>query len=158
MNPYQRDLGDRDAVAALAENVERIRRLVGGMRDDDFERAYGSGKWTATQILDHLAQTEMVFGLRLRMALTVPNYVVQVFDQDKFMAREPKRSGRQAFEAYYALRRFNLPLYASLSPEERQRVFTHPERGPMNAGDLVAMIAGHELHHMPHLEQIAAGR
>ncbi len=154
-NPYQADLGGRDPLTALHENAERIRQIVAGMRDDDFERPYAPGKWTATQILDHLAQAEMVFGLRLRMALTTPGYVVQPFDQDKFMAREPRRGGREAFDTYYALRRFNLPLYRSLSPEERTRTFTHPERGPMSAGDLVDMVAGHELHHLPHLEEIA---
>ncbi len=158
MNPYAQDLGGRDAVRSLAETAERVRQLVAGMRDQDLERPCAPGKWTAAQILDHLAQAEMVFGLRLRMALTTPDYVVQPFDQDRFMAREPKHSGREAFDAYYALRRFNLPLYGSLSAEERDRTFTHPESGAMNAVDLVATVAGHELHHLPQLEQIAAER
>ncbi len=158
MNPYAKDLGDRDAVVALGETAERIRQLMSGLREEDFSRPYAPGKWTAAQILDHLAQAEMVFGLRLRMALTTPDYVVQPFDQDKFMAREPRRSAREAFETYYALRRFNLPLYAGLSPEERRRTFVHPERGRMSVDDLVASVAGHDLHHLPQLEQIAARR
>jgi len=156
MNPYEKDLGTRDALTALEETPERIRALVGGMQASDFERAYGPAKWTATQLLEHLVQTEMTFALRLRMALTAEDYVVQPYDQDKFIAREPAHSGREAFEAYDILRRWNLPLYRSLTDDERMRRFTHPERGVITPDDRLRMLAGHELHHLEQLEQVAA--
>jgi hypothetical protein len=31
----------------------------------------------------------------------------------------------------------------------------HPERGELKVEDLLAMLAGHELHHVAHLEAIA---
>jgi uncharacterized damage-inducible protein DinB len=151
-NPYGQDLGTRDALASLEETPERLRRLVEGWSDRDFARSGGAGKWTAAQLLDHLAQTEMVFGVRVRMALITPGYIVQPFDQDAMMARETPRPGRESFEAYYAFRRWNLPVYRSLTPEERQRRFMHPERGEMNVADLLALVAGHELHHAVQLE------
>jgi uncharacterized damage-inducible protein DinB len=154
-NPYAQDLGTRDPLTSLADTPEKIRALVGRMHDEDFTRSYAAGKWTAVQMLDHLAQTEMIFGLRMRMALTTPGYVVQPFDQDKVMAREGRHTGREAFDVYYMLRRWNLPLYRSLTPEERERRFMHPERGELKVEDLLAMLAGHELHHVAHLEAIA---
>ena len=154
-NPYADDLGTRDAVAALAETPERIRTIVAGMREEDFSRSYGAGKWTAAQLLDNLAKTEMIFGLRIRMALTTPGYVVQPFDQDAILAREGRHTGRESFETYYALRRWTLPLYRSLTPDERDRRFTHPEHGEINIEYLLAVLAGHERHHAAHLEQVA---
>ena len=154
-NPYAPDLGTLDPLTSLAETPERIRALVGRMDDDAFTRSYATGKWTAAQMLDHLAQTEMIFGLRIRMALTMPGYVVQPFDQDKILAREGRHTGREAFDVYYQMRRWNLPLYRSLTPEERALRFMHPERGELKVGDLLATLAGHELHHVAHLEAVA---
>jgi len=38
----------------------------------------GAGaRWTVGQLMLHLAQTELAFGMRFRMALTTPSYVVQ---------------------------------------------------------------------------------
>jgi uncharacterized damage-inducible protein DinB len=155
MNPYARDLGTKDAIVALGETPERIRRLVSGMQEADFQRAYGPDKWTAAQLIEHIAEAEMIFSLRVRMALTHPDYVVQPYDQDKFLAREPKRSGREAFEVYDAVRRWNLPLYRSVTATERALTFKHPERGQLTVGDLLDTLAGHELHHLAQLEQIA---
>ncbi len=157
-NPYEERLATQDPLAALDETPERIRVLVGRMRNEDFGRSYGPGKWSAAQLLDHLVHEEMIFGMRVRMALTVPGYVVQPFDQDKMMAREGRHTGWEAFDAYYRLRRWNLPLYRSLTPEDRARRFTHPERGEMTVGDLLTVLAGHELHHLAHLEQIAGAK
>ncbi len=152
-NPYEQDLGARDVLAALRDTPERIRAVVGGMHAADFARTYGDGKWTVGQLLTHLAQAEMIFGQRIRMALTTPGYVVQPFDQDTWMAREANGAGSEAFDAYYALRRWNLLLYRSLSREERDRRFKHPERGEIDVENLLATLAGHELHHLAHLEQ-----
>jgi uncharacterized damage-inducible protein DinB len=157
-NPYEQELDTRDPLAALGETPERIRALVVRMRNEDFRRSYGAGKWSAVQLLDHLAQEEMMFGMRMRMALTVPGYVVQPFDQDAFLAREGPHTGWEAFDAYYTLRRWNLPLYRSLTPEDRERRFTHPERGEMKVADLLSLLAGHEIHHLAHLEQIASAK
>ena len=156
-HPYVQALGGRDPLAALQETPERIRALVAGMHEEDFARSYAAGKWSVAQLLEHLAQSEMMFAVRMRMALTAPAYVVQPFDQDRMMAREGKHTGREAFDFYYALRRWNLPLYRSLSAEDRERRFTHPEYGEMKVEDLLSQIAGHELHHLPQIERAIGG-
>jgi hypothetical protein len=154
-NPYGGSLGERDAVAALGDTPARYRALAKRMTPGQFARAYAPGKWTATQLLLHLAQTELAFSVRLRMALTSDHYIVQPFEQDDWMRREPLVDGRDAFNAYFSLRQFNLPLYRSLTAEERGRVFEHPERGEMRVGWILELLAGHELHHLAHIEAIA---
>ncbi len=154
-NPYQQDLGTRDALTSLGDTPEKIRAIVGKMRDEDFARSYGPSKWSVTQLLDHLAQAEMIFGMRLRMALTSENYVVQPYDQDRMMAREGRHTGREAFDAYYTLRRWNLALFRDLTAEDRERRFMHPERGEMRIAELLETMAGHELHHLPQIEAVA---
>jgi hypothetical protein len=156
MNPYEKDLGGRDPIAALGETPGRIRDVAGKMAPADFGRSYAPGKWDARRILVHLAHTEMAYGLRLRMALATEHYVVQPFDQDGWMAREPLVEGPSALGAYLELRRLNLPLFRSLTAEERGRTLWHPERGAVTVGWIVELLAGHDLHHLAQLEQILA--
>ena len=154
-NPYAADLGDMDVMRALADTPERLRSLAGRLTPAQFDRSYAPGKWTAAQLIVHLAQCEVVFGSRVRMALTHDGYVVQPFDQDAWLLREAGTDGLEAFRAYYAMRQLNLRLFATLSPEERRRPLTHPERGPMIVEWILESLAGHERHHLPHFEIVA---
>ena len=58
-NPYAEDLGNRAPLDALGDTAERIRQLVASWSDDTFNKSYAPGKWSARQILVHLAQTEL---------------------------------------------------------------------------------------------------
>jgi len=154
-NPYAADLGDMDVMRALADTPERLRSLAERMTPAQFARSYAPGKWTAAQLFAHLAHVELAFSLRVRMAVTSDAYVVQPFEQDDWLVREPAIPGLEAFRGYYAMRQFNLPLYRSLTPAERRRALTHPERGPMIVEWILESLAGHERHHLPHFEIIA---
>jgi len=128
-NPYAEDLGNRAPLEALADTPERIRRLVEPWSAETFEKSYAPGKWTARQILAHLAHTEMALGVRARMALTTPAYVAQPFDQDAWVARETRVSGPEAVAAWLALSRLNAALFEGLSAADRRTAMTHPEYG-----------------------------
>src|SRR5688572_18182520 len=95
---YSRYLGDLEPLATIRGNADRIRALVGSWPPEQFERTYAPGKWTARQILTHLAHTEMALGTRARMALATPNYTAQPFDQDRWVARENRLSGQEAVD------------------------------------------------------------
>src|SRR5690348_8773653 len=129
--PYSDDLGDREPIAALRQTADRIRMLTAGWTPAEFERTYAPGKWTARQILVHLAQTELAFGARARMALATPGYVAQAFDQDRWMARESALGGREAADALVACDAMNRALFAALSPADRATPFSHPEYGAL---------------------------
>ena len=75
--PYSEDLGDREPLSAMNDAADRVRSLAGGWTAAQFERTYAPGKWTARQILTHLAQTEIALGNRARMALATPGSVAQ---------------------------------------------------------------------------------
>jgi uncharacterized damage-inducible protein DinB len=155
MNPYAADLGDRDCLSSLSSTPARLRNLVARMTPADLERPHAPGKWTARQLLLHLAQAELAFSVRARMALTSDDYVVQPFDQDRWMALEGQVAASEALGVYETLRALNLALFRALSAEDRARTFQHPERGRMRVDEIPALLAGHELHHLAQLEAIA---
>ena len=153
-NPYAAPLGDRDPLEALADTPARIRALVERWTDDQFERSYAAGKWSARQILIHLAQTELALPTRARFALSQDGYTAQAFSQDAWMPLDSRMSARTALIAYLALREMNLGLWKSLTSEQRERPFTHPEYGGLNVWWIANQMAGHDIHHYQPLAAI----
>jgi hypothetical protein len=153
--PYSSYLGTRDPLTAMKDTLARIEALTRQWPADRFERTYAPGKWTARQVLVHLAQTEMTIGARARLALTTPEYVAQPFDQEKFMAKETTMGGPEAAGTFLALGRMNLRFFEGLSPDDRATSFGHPEYGSLTLDWIVHMMAGHQINHLLQLERIA---
>ena len=123
---YSKDLGDREPLAAMRDSVPRLADLTRAWSAADFERQYAPGKWTARQVLIHLAQTELALGVRARMALATADYTAQPFDQDIWLRRETRLSGPDAVAALVALSRMNVELFETLSPAERETAMAPP--------------------------------
>jgi hypothetical protein len=152
-NPYAADLGGRDPLDALADTPGRIRALIECWTDEEFERSYAPGKWTARQVVIHLAQTELALGTRARLALSQAGYTAQAFSQDDWIALDGGCPASVALDVYTTVRRMNLELWRRLTDDERNRAFTHPEYGTLSVWWIAAQLAGHDIHH---LKQLAA--
>lgn len=156
--PYAQYVTGRDPVAVMTDTIVRTRKVVSSLDAAALERPWAPGKWTKREILIHLAHAEIVFGTRLRFALTTDNYVVQPFDQDTWLALDRNGlDGNAALALFSLARAFNLGVTRTLSSADRARAFTHPEAGAMTVEDILVMLAGHELHHLPQLESGAGG-
>ncbi len=160
MNPYTSRilsiLGDRPALSVLESTPKRLQQLFKDLGPQGLKRSYAPGKWTAEEILCHLADVEMVAGFRLRQALAEPNHRIQVFEQDDWAKRYAGLDPAAAVAAQNALRAWNLALIRQLKPEDLRRVTLHPERGEESVETIIKMLAGHDLNHMQQLEQIRA--
>jgi hypothetical protein len=155
-NPYGTYIEGRDVLASLVETPARIAALVRGWPREHHERSHAPGKWTARQVLAHLAQLEMNFSIRLRFALAQEGYQMQSFDQDDWMLAETPPPALVSLEAYTALRAMNVALLRSLTTEQRARTAGHPEWGSVSVEWLAAWCAGHERNHLPQFETVAA--
>jgi hypothetical protein len=156
--PYTKDLGDRDPLTVIRDTADQIRAMTGGWSADRFERSYAPGKWSARQILTHLAQTELALGNRARMALATPGYVAQAFDQDTWIAREARISGPEALAAFVALARMNVLFFEGLATDDRATPLSHPEYGRLTVDWIIHQMAGHQVHHLRQLERIDSSR
>lgn len=155
MNPYASQLGGRDAQEAISDTPERLTRLIERLGPNGLQRALGPGKWTPREILCHLADTEIAFAFRLRQALAEPHHTIQPFDQDAWAHHYSQLDAHAALETFAALRRWNVAFIASAPAEAYSKPLTHPERGAMTFQTLVETMAGHDLHHLRQLENLA---
>lgn len=153
-NPYAEDLGGQPPLHALADTPNRIRQLVEHWNADRFERSYAPGKWSARLVLIHLAQTELALGVRARFALAERGYTAQPYAQDHWISIDSAADARTALDVYSALRRMNLTMWRALTPEQLDRPFSHPEYGELSVGWIMAQMAGHDIHHLKHLQAV----
>jgi hypothetical protein len=152
--PYSAALGDREPLAVMRDSMARLQALTGGWSAAAYERPWAPGKWTARQVLVHLAETELALGNRARMALTTPDYAAQKFDQDAWLALDAGVSGPDAAAALAAISRLNQALFGGLSGAQRQTAMSHPEYGTITVDWIIHMTAGHQLHHLAQLEAL----
>lgn len=154
-NPYGAHLGERDPLDALADTPGRISALVKRWPADRFARSYAPGKWSARQILIHLAQTELALTTRARFALSTEGYTAQAFSQDEWIWMDGQAEAAVALDVYTSLRRMNLAMWAGLTLEQRGRAFSHPEYGTLSVWWIAAQLAGHDIHHLKQLATIS---
>ena len=153
-HPYAQFLGGRNPLEVLAETQVRIPAIARGLGTEGLKRSYAPGKWTAAQVLAHLADCEIAFGFRVRQIISEPDLGIQTFDQDQWARHYAGLDGLEAAQAFQALRAWNLALFRRLSADELEKAAAHPERGPENAETTIRIMAGHTLNHLEQLEKI----
>jgi hypothetical protein len=138
----------------------KLGRLIGRASAAKLRKRPAPGKWSAAEILAHLADCEIVVGWRMRQILGAPGTPIQAFDQDTWAAacHYEKRDARKSLEQFRAAREGNLALLKSLSPEQWKHHGMHPERGVETIEHIVRMMAGHDLNHSSQVERIVAAK
>jgi uncharacterized damage-inducible protein DinB len=157
MNPYASYLGDKDPVKVIEATPRRLAELAAALAPEARERKPAPGKWSAREILCHLADCEVVFAFRLRQAMAEDHHVIQTFDQDRWARTYAAFDARAALDVFASVRNWNLALIKAVDAEARSKRLTHPERGEMTFQVLVETMAGHDLNHLQRLEALPSG-
>lgn len=140
----------------IARTPERLKELFNKLGSNGQAKTYAPGKWSAREILCHLADCEIAFGFRLRQTLAEPDHVIQPFDQELWAKRYAHLDGTAALSTFVALRSWNLAMLKGLSPDDFNIPATHPERGRMAFRTILETMGGHDLNHIGQLETIAS--
>ncbi|MGH7583741.1 MAG: DinB family protein [Gemmatimonadales bacterium] len=160
MTPYIREtfelLGDREPIAVMVETPGWIADAIGGLSDAALRTPEGADKWSLTQVLAHLADTEIAFGWRARQLLTADNPPLPGFNESAWMTRFDCANAdpHQALAAFTALREWNLRVWRMAQPGDYRRTGIHSERGPETLDRTIRMASGHDLRHRRQIERL----
>ncbi len=149
-------VGDRDPLEVQEELPQVLHQLTAGLDDAALRQPEKPGKWSVMAVVQHLADSELVSGYRIRMILSEPAPRIQAYDQDLW-ARELRydRAGLpEALEVIRVLRGANLRLLRAQDDARLDRFGLHAERGQETLRRLVRMIAGHDLAHRRQIQRI----
>jgi hypothetical protein len=157
LNPYAPFLGNRNPAEVLEQTARQLAKVGERLNAANLEWRPAPGKWSAREILCHLADSEIAFGFRLRQTLAEKHHVIQPFDQEKWAGMYGGLSARSAISTFSALREWNLGLIGSTSEEGMAKKVDHPERGAMTFLTIVETMAGHDINHLEQLDAIVGG-
>jgi hypothetical protein len=147
----------KDPLEAQGETAKTLARLIQPIGSEQLSRRWEPGKWSITEILAHLVDTEIVVSWRMRMVIGQSGVSVQAVDQDV---------SAQTFD----YPRHDTPGFARDLPRAAREQSAHAP-GATSAslgnlrysfgarqgdlGDIVRMYASHDLNHLAQVEKIA---
>lgn len=152
-------VGDRDPMAILRDTPAALRSTAEEMTEEELSRPEAPGKWSVRHVLKHLADSELVWGYRLRMALAHHRPRLTGYDQDAWAERlaYAEADVGETLDELEVLRRGNLRLLERASADDLKRVVVHAERGEESVERMIPLYAGHDLLHLRQIERIRQG-
>jgi hypothetical protein len=151
-------LGKAEPADVLRRTPSKLAALVETMTDAQMVAREAEGKWAIRDVLQHLADTELATGWRIRLVLAQDRPVLTAYDQDLWAEHlhYDRAEPAKALEEFKVLRRANLGLIQQATPEGLRRVGIHAERGEQTLDQIVRLTAGHDLLHLRQIERIRA--
>lgn len=149
-------LGHRDPLEVLHGTEPALRERVADLTNANTGHAEAPGKWSIRQVIQHLADSDLVWGWRVRMVLAQDRPPLTGYDQDRWAERLRYQDARvtDALDEFGVLRRSNLRLIERAAPEDLKRVGLHAERGEESVAHMIKLYAGHDLLHLRQIDRI----
>jgi DinB superfamily len=149
-------LGNRQPLDVLRLTPDAAQRAIAGLAASQLQMPEAPGKWSIAHVLRHLADSEVVWGWRMRLILAHERPTITGYDQDLWADRlhYGEADVADSLDALRVLRRDNLKLLERATPSDLQRVGVHSERGEESVGYLMRLYAGHDLLHLNQIDRI----
>jgi hypothetical protein len=151
---------DTDTRKKLIEQYKDGYRVVAeslvGAGEKELDARPAPGKWTAREVVHHLADSEMTAAVRARLLVAIERPQIVGFDQDEFARRlYYDRPIEASLDAFKAARRVTAELLEKLNETDWTREGTHTEHGPYTLERWLEIYATHAHEHA---EQILVAR
>jgi uncharacterized damage-inducible protein DinB len=149
-------LGEREPLSVLRETSSALHRAIAGLSPRLMHRPEHEGKWSIAQVLQHLADAELVWGWRARLILAQDRPTITGYDQDLWAdrLRYVDADASEALHLFEVVRRANLRIIERASPDALLRVGVHVERGEESLEHMLRLNAGHDLLHRRQIDRI----
>lgn len=156
----QRILGNvegKEPLRVQRETAKKLAKAIRGLNKKQLTTKPAPDKWSITEILAHLADSEIVGAWRLRHILCSNGAPIQAYDQNAWASTftYARRDAQQSLEFFRVLRENNLAMLKTLPKELWENYGRHQERGRESVAHIVRMFAGHDLNHLGQVETIA---
>ena len=154
MTPEER----QQLIARYADGYAEVSRALEGLSEADLSAHPLPGKWSAREIVQHLADSESISAQRLRKLLVEAHPIIQAYDQEAWAIRlrYNQRDLAPALEAFRAARATTLQLLQAMSAEDWARGGWHTESGAYSAETWLQIYADHAHNHAAQIRRLRA--
>jgi hypothetical protein len=152
---------DQQARKKLIEQYKDGYRAVvdalNGATEAELDAHPAPGKWSAREIVHHLADSEMTSAVRLRLLLATDRPTIAGYDENLF-ARELHydRPIEASLEALKAARRSSAELLDRMEDADWAREGTHTDSGRYNMENWLEIYAAHAHNHADQIRRARA--
>ncbi|MCJ7441025.1 MAG: DinB family protein [Thermoanaerobaculaceae bacterium] len=150
---------ERDAlIERYASGTAEVVSSLEGFPPDKLATRAFPGKWSAAEIVHHLADSEMTSAIRLRRLLAEERPVIHGYDQEAFATRlrYAARDISPALDALRSARATTTQLLRTMSDEEWRAPGWHTEIGLYTAERWLEIYAQHAHGHAEQIRRLRA--
>ena len=146
----------RELIDRYRDGYRAVADAIRGATDGELDARPAPDKWSAREIVHHLADSEMTAAIRLRLLVAVDKPGIVGYDQDEFARRlYYDRPIEASLEAFNAARRTTAEILERMTEAEWSREGTHTEHGPYAVSTWLEIYAAHA---HAHAQQILVAR
>jgi hypothetical protein len=139
----------RDGYRVISDALE-------GATDEEMAAREGPGEWSPTDVVHHLADSEMASALRLRRLIAEDSPHIEGYDQKTYAQRlYYDRSIEPSLAAFKGARESTASILDRLTDDEWNRSGTHSESGAYSVSGWLEIYA---VHAHEHADQIRRAR
>src|SRR5688500_20126378 len=129
--------------ADVSAHLQRLRTtgrdlmsLVSSAEPANLRREPAPDEWSAATVVGHLADAELVYGVRLRLIVAEDRPVLTAFDEEAWADRfaEVDDDPRETLARWRALRDSNLRRLAAWAAGDREPTAVHQQKGTRSGG------------------------
>jgi hypothetical protein len=144
MDRKQRD----ELIEQYKDGYRAVAEAVGGASDQELDAHPAADRWSAREIVHHLADSEMTSAIRLRLLIATDNPAIVGYDQEQFAKRlYYDRPIAASLEAFKAARQTSAEILDRMSETEWLREGTHTEHGRYTVLRWLELYAAHAHEH-----------
>jgi hypothetical protein len=146
----------KQALETFRRGTSLLDEALRGATEEETTFVPAPGKWTIRQLARHVADTEIVVGMRMRQIVAEDHPTLIPFDQELWAAH----LGYETADAFDSLARFRslrddtTGVLSALPPEAFDRVGVHPERGAKTLLEWVTLFGNHVETHAKQIRGI----
>jgi hypothetical protein len=135
-----------------------FRMAVDQLSEARLDTRYRKGGWTARQVVHHVPDSHLQGYVRFKLAMTEDVPTIRTYEQAVWGETADSRSGpvEASLLLLEALHTRWVFFLRSLSDEDFDRTYRHPELGEVSLNTTVQLYAWHGRHHLGHVRLVAA--
>jgi hypothetical protein len=144
-------------IAKYKDGYREVAAALEGASDGDLDARPAPGKWSAREIVHHLADSEMTSAIRLRLLVAEENAAIRPYDEKQFAVKlHYGRPIASSLAAFQAARLSTGELLDAMTDADFAKKGTHPEHGSYGVERWLEIYAEHAHNHADQIRRARA--
>lgn len=137
----------------IAELPSTLREAVDGLSEEQLDTPYRDGGWTLRQTVHHIADSHINSLVRFKLALTEDEApTIRPYYEDRWAElADSSMPIDVSLKIIAGVHSRWSSLLASMTDEDFQKEFIHPETGSWTLERVAGLYAWHSMHHTAHI-------